>query len=129
MVFVTDRTDADVIAKNSKGKYTAEDLNRVESNVKELADMAVDIDVHFYPAVKTNWSRTDQWMNGLQSKRYAGNVRSLAYACGIGTNIPENMDNLNINDANNIEKALESVYNKIVNITSTFQYSGELFAE
>lgn len=128
MQFVTDRTEEDVLLGNKKGKYTPADLNRVESNVQELARMARDIDVHVSPSVKTDWSRYDQWMNQTQAERYIKNVQLIATSCKVNANVPHSMEKLDITKANDIEKALQIVYNKIIGITGTFQYSGEFYA-
>lgn len=128
MDFITDRTEEDVLLGREKGFYTVNDLNRVESNVEELAKMAVDISAHFSPVTKTDWSRSDGLMNETQANRYIKNVHGIATACGIKSFAPSKMQNLNFTGANNIEKTLEMVYNRIKAITSTFKYSGEFFA-
>ncbi len=128
MEFITDRTESDVLLKNEKGYYTTNDLNRVESNVATLQEMAKGIAVFVDLKTKTNWGDDSDWGNKMQMGRYLQNVKVISDACGIKTRLPLSMEKLNFYGANNIEKSLEMVYNKIVNITSTFNYSGEFFA-
>ncbi len=128
MIFVIDRTEEDVLLGNEKGRYTAADLNRVESNVKELAELATQLDILLTLITKTDWGRADGWMDDTNARRYIGNVIALANACGIMSNLPTSMDTLDYNGANNIEKALKSVKQRIDAIIGTFRYSGEFYA-
>lgn len=128
MEYVTDRTEEDVLLGNAKGLYTPTDLNRVEANVKELSKMATELAVYFSPVTKTDWSRMDLAVDQLQAERYISNIKKLASACGVSVTLPESLDKLNWNSANNIEKSLQMVRNRIIAVTSTFNYSGEFFA-
>ncbi len=128
MIFVTDRTEEDVLIGNEKGRYTASDLNRVESNVKELARLARKLDMLLVLTTKTDWSRADQWMNATQAQRYLGNVKQLVSECNVTVKIPSTLEKMNAENANNIEKALQMVYDRIMATTSSFHYSGEFFA-
>lgn len=128
MEFITNRTEEDVFLKKEKGYYTTNDLNRVEANVATLQEMAKGIAVFVNLETKTNWGDDSDWGNKMQMVRYLQNVKVISDACGIKTRLPLNMEKLNFYGANNIEKSLEMVYNKIVNITNTFNYSGEFYA-
>lgn len=128
MIFVTDRTEEDVLLGNEKGRYAASDLNRVESNVQELVKLAKKLDILLMLTIKTDWSRADQWMNATQAQRYLGNVRQLVSECNVTVKVPSTLEKMDAENANNIEKALQMVYDRIVAITSSFHYSGEFYA-
>lgn len=128
---VTDRTPADVEARNEKGVYRAEDLNRVESAVEEIAAglqglearlkayaqaagvlWSPDFEVDFEPqelnlTVKTDWQMNDLWPGKPQMRRYLQNVAAL---CGIlqvdSQALPGSMELLTWEGANEIEGLL-----------------------
>lgn len=141
--FVTDRTQANVdrckelasIGWNrmtaaekeewagtaAKGAYNYRDLNRVETAVAELAEM-LDLALH----TKTDWGL---WDNPTQSQmeRYLGNVVSIRNACPSSIafpTLPDRMNGLNYEMANNIEKTLVLAYR----FADSVYRSGELFA-
>ena len=133
MKFVTDRTESDVLLRTEKGVYGPEDLNRVESAVQELARMALALDVHVSPTVKTNWNvqsvfSADEWPVAANLARYLRNVWDLCNACSVNKPLPASMDCMTWEDANNIENALQSVYDRILSVVQTYKFSGELFA-
>lgn len=128
MVFITDRTEQDVLLGNEKGQYTATDLNRVESNVQELVKIAKKLDILLTLTTKTDWNRKDQWMNETQALRYIQNINNLLSAFKLTATLPQSMDKLDVYSANDIEKALQMVYNRITAVTDAFKYSGEFFA-
>ena len=47
---------------------------------------------------------------------------------GTANGLPETMENLTVDGANNIEKALLLAYPRIENALQIFRYSGEVFA-
>lgn len=133
MKFVTDRTESDALLRTEKGVYGPEDLNRVESAVQELARMALALDVHVSPTVKTNWNvqsvfSADEWPVAANLARYLRNVWDLCNACSVNMPLPASMDCMTWEDANNIENALQSVYDRIRSVVQTYKFSGELFA-
>lgn len=107
VTLVTDRTQADVLAKNDKGTYQAADLNRVEKATGEVAN---ELTVLGYPVmitIRTNWTYTDIPDIGDMT-RYLGNVRKCVtqFHAVPGVALPSSMDGLNYIGANNIEKVL-----------------------
>lgn len=133
MEFVTDRTESDVLLRTEKGMYGSKDLNRVEKAVKELAVMASALDIHVSSAVKTNWNlqgafSAGEWPVAANLARYLRNVWDLCNACSVNMPLPTSMNFLTWEDANNIERALQSVYSRICGVVQTYQFSGELFA-
>ena len=132
MQFITDRTQEDVLLKNQKGRYTYRDLNRVEQAVKELSLQAAALDCPVL-STKTDWGlpgdfSKDTWPTESQMERFLGNVQSLCSCVLLAAELPFTMQELTWEGANNIEKALEQVQQRIAAAKTAFQYSGELFA-
>lgn len=146
-----------------KGAYDASDLNRVESSVAYLAELLVLLprelkeyaaskgvafdaffDVPYDAAAyalttKTDWAELDS-PTQEQMARYLENVRALRSALDYATSdLPVSMDNLTIDGANAIEKALKGLDEAISafdaktkanldNTASVWIYSGEVYA-
>ena len=130
---ITDRTELDVLYGTEKGKYNAEDLNRVEKAVEELIPLAKKIGANKTITVKTDWDipgpfSDNEWPTISQMKRYLNNVMYLCEAVELNANIPNSMERLNWEGANQIEAAIETVYSRIQKIIQIFRYSGEFFA-
>ena len=133
MEFVTDRTKMDVLLGTEKGCYGAADLNRVESAVKELLDLAKLLGIKKDFEVKTDWNfpsefSASQWPTKMQMTRYLNNVHSLCDAVEVAAAIPTTMENLTWDGANQIEQALQATYERLQKIITNFRYSGEFFA-
>ena len=132
MNLITDRTKADVLLGNEKGRYGIADLNRVEGAVAELLVLAKPLDINI-EQVKTDWSlpgafSTTEWPTVGQMRRYLGNVCRLCRAVEVMANLPASMEDLNWEGANQIERALLAVETRINHIIEVFRYSGEFFA-
>ena len=131
---VTDRTEADVILGNAKGVYNYTDLNRVESAVAELFELANELGLNFTSAVKTDWGIPGyfyqaNWPTVSQMERYLSNVRDLADAFSVSRlSLPKTMSDLSYRGANAIEKCLENVYTAIQGTTENYRYSGDIYA-
>ena len=145
------------------GAYDASDLNRVESAVAYLAELLVLLprelkeyaaskgvafdaffDVPYDAAAyvldtKTDWAEPDN-PTPEQMARYIKNVKALRSALDYATSdLPGSMDNLTIDCANAIEKALKGLDVAISafdaktkvnldNTASVWIYSGEIYA-
>ena len=145
------------------GAYDASDLNRVESAVAYLAELLVLLprelkeyaaskgvafdaffDVPYDSAeyvltTKTDWAELDS-PTPEQMARYIENVNALRSALDYATSdLPGSMDNLDIDGANAIEKALKGLDEAISafdaktkvnldNTASVWIYSGEIYA-
>lgn len=130
---IYDRTEADVIARNAKGIYTAEDVNRVENAVGAVAALlqAAPSELEAYGAAldvaadklfalpydpddynlttKTDWQF--EHPTASQLARYLGNVQALTAALpAIYPVLPESMARLDWAGANAIEAAVLVVY-------------------
>lgn len=133
MNLITDRTKADVLLGTEKGRYGIVDLNRVESAVAWLLSLAEKLDIHEKLDVKTDWSypgvfSENAWPTVTQMKRYLHNVYQMCRAVEVTAKLPGSMDQLTWEGANQIEKALVAVEERIYNILQAFRYSGEFFA-
>lgn len=158
-------TDAEKAEWDSEmnGAYDASDLNRVESAVAYLAELLVLLpselkeyaaskgvafdaffDVPYDAAAydlttKTDWAELDS-PTPEQMARYLENVKSLRRALDYATSdLPGSIDNLDIDGANAIEKALKGLDVAISafaaktkvnldNTASVWIYSGEIYA-
>ena len=118
MKFVTNRMEADVVLRRAKGCYSCADLNRVESNVKTLCQMAAEIGVEVAVSTKTDWGTPGEfdpaaWPTEMQMARYLKNVQDLCAALGLRVRLPASMRHLTVAGANDIEIALCQAYEEI----------------
>lgn len=133
MQLVYDRTQADVLLGTDKGRYGAQDLNRVEQAVEELCTFAAKLDLGKSLKTKTDWMlprmfSPETWPTKNQMARYLMNVQRLCDVVTVEAKLPSSMERLTWESANAIEWALQLVYNRIQLILQTFRYSGEFFA-
>lgn len=86
--------------ETTKGAYNFSDLNRVERAVRDIAEI-LGVTV----TTKTNWTVWDiPTKSDLDG--YLANVRLIQSVCGENTALPENLNNLTYNVANEIESVL-----------------------
>ena len=128
MKLITDRTRTDVLTGNEKGFYTVRDLNRVERKVAELCEKMRALDIVLKLQVSTDWEQTRRIPTHGEMTRYLQNVHRVALAMGLDPTLPERMEHLNYQGANQIESALKQAEGKVQSILQTHQMSGELFA-
>lgn len=147
MPVVIDRTQADVLrvkALNAKGwegmpeaehtewlgglkgAYNVSDLNRVGNNVAYLAGALDGYGYMVSVAPKTNWTVEDI-PTQAQMATYLGNVQALKDGFYGTTDLPETMDKLTADGANNIERLLCEIEQNIHNMTEAWYYCGELY--
>lgn len=133
MNLITDRTLEDILKRTEKGRYEYSDLNRVEAAVQYLVLVAQTI-VSVEPlSTKTNWRQPtrfseDTWVTQDQMDRYLRNVEILCESIGIDADLPDTMEGLTWQGANQIERALQLVQEYVSQNYQGFQYSGDLFA-
>ncbi len=119
MEFITDRTEADVLLGNAKGRYRFTDLNRVERAVQELCNLGNQLGYELNLPTKTDWGPpgmfpSDSWPTDSQMKRYLSNVSKLCELFSVdSSNVPQTADALDWQGANAIEEALLLVYQEI----------------
>lgn len=84
----------------TKGAYNYSDLNRVERAVREISDTR-----GLGLTTKTDWAMWDIPRKS-DMKRYLDNVKTIAFVIGSDIELPDSMDKLTYEMANNIEKVL-----------------------
>lgn len=119
MEFVTNRTEMDTAQGMAKGFYSYEDLNRVESVVQKLCEMAKSIGIDLKLTVKTDWGTpedfdAEKWPTEQQMERYIQNVHAVCAALDLNVHIPTSMRHLTTYDANSIEIALQKAHEEIM---------------
>lgn len=133
MNLITDRTESDALLGNEKGTYSYADLNRVETAVTQIAEQVTALGFVLSLQTKTDWSlpgdfSVKTWPTESQMKRYLRNIADIKKLFIIPTQIPETMEKLNWNGANNIEEVLQVAFSRITGIKQSYRYSGEIYA-
>lgn len=133
MDLITDRTESDVLLGNLKGVYSYADLNRVESAAAMIAEQITELGFALQLQTKTDWDLPGNfsawnWPVESQMRRYLQNIADIKRLFVISTQIPETMDKLDWNGANNIEKVLQIAFSRIAGIKQSYRYSGEIYA-
>lgn len=118
---ITNRTSGDVSAKNDKGQYRANDLNRVGEAIEYLRGLleSAGHNVSVFP--KTDWADKD-WMNAAGAAQYLANVdemRSKLAVLPTTPQTPETLDQLTYTKANHIEQILLDVYAQYLTMLTT----------
>lgn len=130
MELITDRTQEDVLLRNSKGCYGADDLNRVEKAVEMLSRELAALGEYCQPLpVKTDWRlvplfHAEEWPVREQMERYLDNVHKLLTAYGLEPQLPQSMERLNWWGANQIEQQLKLLMEYIENQKAARQFCG-----
>lgn len=115
--------------KGMKGAYNAGDLNRVESAVNYLVERLKITGNYLNLSIKTSWT-IYEYVTLSEAERYLHNVETIKN-CFISPDdmpdVPANLDNLDFQEANDIEKILYMVDAIITNIPQAWLYSGDIF--
>jgi len=104
---VTNRTDENTY-------YNISDLNRVETATKYLADVYSEYGYYFDFSIKDDWAITD-FPTTSEMARYLNNVHKLGIYPPNSVTLPDSMNGIDFEDANNIEKYLLEV-EKIIDL-------------
>ena len=114
-----------------RGMYTHNDLNRVESAVKSILFLLESAGYKLpVLTVKTDWTYTDT-VRDTDMERYFGNIDTIRNALAVFPTTPKAptvREKLNYERANDIEKILLDVHILVTNMTSSWQYAGEIFS-
>ena len=114
-----------------KGRYTHNDMNRVENAVAELSGQFVDKGYLITPlTTKTDWNL---WSVPTKTDmtRYLGNVATLRSLVTVYPTTPEapTVDHrLDYERANDIEKILVDLYDILEKTPQSWFYSGEIYS-
>lgn len=130
MYAITDRTLQDEINQTDKGYYNASDMNRVGYLVRMLSELLYEYGYIVVVNAKEDWTMMDT-PTETQCKTYLDNVQEIRDSIPVFPTtpmVPQSMDNLNYQKANDIEKILSDVYYILQNISAAWFYSGDLFS-
>ena len=127
---ITDRTQADVDARNGKGTYNASDLNRVAAAMNYVVGRleSAGYDPHISP--KTGW-KDDDWVDPAEQAVYLGYLAELRSQFAVMQTtppVPNDMEKLTYQEANDIEKILEDIDRLLTNASQAWFYSGDIYA-
>ena len=93
-----------VATEITKGAYNYSDLNRVERMAAEISELS-----GLGLATKTDWTMWDV-PTVADMNRYLGNIETIKKHFGVPIDVPNSMDHLTYETANNIEKILLAAY-------------------
>lgn len=119
-----------LITDRTGGYYNATDLNRVGSAMKWVRDRLVEYGYICDISPKIDYAMQDipivtqmaQYLSDLETLREAFSVFTTTPA------VPEDMDDLTVDEANNIEKILRDLDTLITYMVAAFVYSGEVYS-
>lgn len=123
-------TAADILEFNlpSKGAYNFEDLNRVGKALIFLADLLTESGYFVSVDVKTDWTMSDiPRINDISA--YLQQVDKVRHALNIADYLPETPTTiLTVEQANDIEKIIESTYDFLQNMIAEYRYSNTFYS-
>lgn len=125
---VTDRTNADVAARNEKGTYNASDLNRVGAAMNYVSDRLNEAGYAPHISPKTDWSETDLPTVGTMTRYLAdlAELRGQFTQMQTTPTVPTDMGNLTWREANDIEQILADIDFLLTQMSIAWFYSGEI---
>lgn len=112
-----------------RGAYNYTDFNRVGQACQTLYELFTEAGISLtnYTTPKTDWTASDV-PTAAQLAAYLADVECFKNAAALVQEIPDTMDRLNYEGANNIEKLLQQADDYISLILSNWLYSGEFEA-
>lgn len=120
---IFDRTQNDLINKTKKSYYNYDDLNRVEKWCGYLAEILNKYNYIINISVKTDWTMLD-FPTEFQIERIRTNINRLKEAYFSFTQIPENLEYMTFEKANEIERILHELDYILMWMENHFVYSG-----
>lgn len=123
---VTDRTQEDVTARNSKGVYQAVDLNRVGAAVEYLQKRLFASGVLADVSPRTDWTDS-MWISAGEAQVYLDNVKTMRAALAMpkGTpTAPDDMEKLTYAEANHIEMFLVILDALLTDMVFAYRHCG-----
>lgn len=120
---IFDRTQLDVDNDTEKGQYTYTDLNRIESWCRYMANILNSYNYYVSINTKMDWKESD-YHYSEDLERIRQNVNTLKEAYFSFTQIPENLEYMTFEKANDIEKILYEIDKIIGDMENNFIYCG-----
>ncbi len=127
---VMDRTEQDVRTGTAKGFYNVEDLNRVGSDVRWLAEQFSLHGCYVEVAPRSDWTM-EEFPTEAAMALYLENVKKLAACYSLLPNtppLPEGMANLTWQAANDIEKNLADMKLVLEWMIAAWKRAGTFYA-
>ena len=126
---IFDRTAADVAARNAKGMYRYTDMNRVQNAVATVRQRYLDAGYDPTEYTLTTWSENDI-PRTTRAEQYLGAVKAFDGIVPLWETVrlPANMNRLDYNGANAIERLLYLTDAAMDNIENTWWYCNEIYS-
>ena len=126
---IYDRTAADVANRTAKGFYRASDTQRVRSAVATLKNRLVADGYKVGTIYPSDWNENDI-PRAFKANRYIRAVHALhgKFAMPSVYRLPDSLDGLDYNGANEIERFLDDLDKCIDGYRAAWFYSDELFS-
>lgn len=128
LYLITDRTQADVNARNEKGTYNASDLNRAGAVMEYVAGRMREQGHLVSLSLKTDWAEND-WPTPTTMAQYLGDLSTLRNKLATLNEtpaVPADMEKLTYIEANDIEEILEDLDYLLTQISLAWFYTGEV---
>lgn len=127
--YIDDRTQEDVAQRVPKACLNAKDLNRIEHNCQELADMLNHVGYFITIHTKTDWTRLNL-THRYEIDRVRSNVKTImeayqAFDRNLSIRFWESLDYL---DVNTLEEALKITDEIIKHTAHQWRYAGRVTA-
>lgn len=123
---VTDRTQADVTAGNSKGVYRAQDLNRVGAAVKYLQKKLLAAGILADVSPRMDWADS-MWMSVGEAQVYLDNVKTMRAALAMPKETPaapDDLAKLTYAEANHMEMVLVILDTLLTDMVFAYRHCG-----
>ena len=120
---IFDRAQLDIDNDTEKGNYNYTDLNRIESWCQYLANKLTSYSYKVNIVTKTDCNMTD-FPTSSEMERIRNNVKTLKEVYFSFTQIPENLEYMTIEKANDIEKILYEIDKILIDMENNLIYCG-----
>lgn len=121
---IIDRTLVDVTTLTTKGKLSANDLNRIEGNIEILSTLLNNFGYGATLTSKTDWAITD-FPYQAQMARLISNATALVTAYhSQGVTLPADLELALWNEMNDLENVLKLMNDMISLMQYSFRYCG-----
>lgn len=127
---IFDRTEDDIKNLTAKGHYNAVDLNRVGQAMQYIGNLLHNYGYSIKISPKTDWTMNDI-PNQSEMNWYVHDLVALRNVIPVYTStptVPQHMDKLTWQKANDVEKILFDLNEIITKMEKAWFYSGDLYS-